>query len=150
IGFVYKQKKSALVDISAHDFRGIQWEGTKIEKGSVFRHLGYPLGVNVSDKDTIEWVMHKVKCKTGLWHASQWPLHARVKIVQAFLQLYIMYYLLLLDWKKCHIKNFECLLKNFLWEKKHSRALVLSPWDFVCQPRTNGGLGIPNLHSQAM
>ncbi|KAH7425776.1 hypothetical protein KP509_11G070100 [Ceratopteris richardii] len=94
--------------------------------------------------------MHKVKCKTGLWHASQWPLHARVKILQAFLQPYIMYYLLLLDLKKCHIKDFECLLKNFLWEKKHSRALVLSSWDFVCQPRTNGGLGILNLHSHTI
>ncbi|KAH7296058.1 hypothetical protein KP509_26G007300 [Ceratopteris richardii] len=94
--------------------------------------------------------MHKVKCKTGLWHASQWPLHARVKIVQAFLQPYIMYYLLLLDWKKCQSKDFECLLKNFLWEKKHSRALVLSSWDFVCQPKANGGLGILNLHSHTI
>ncbi|KAH7281881.1 hypothetical protein KP509_35G000600 [Ceratopteris richardii] len=144
------RKKSALVDISAQDVQGIQWEGTRIEKGTVFTHLGYPLGINVSYKDKIQWVMSKIKCKTGMWHVSQWPLHARVRIVQAFLQPYVMYCLLLLDWKKCHIRGFECLLKNFLWEKKHNRALVLSAWELVCQPRANGGLGILNLHAHTI
>ncbi|KAH7440824.1 hypothetical protein KP509_03G012500 [Ceratopteris richardii] len=139
-GLYINRKKSALVDISAQDFQNIQWEGTKIEKGTVFRHLGYPLGINVSNKDKIEWVMRKVQRKVSMWYSSQWPLHARIRIVQAFLQPYVMYYLLLLDWKTSHIRDFECLLKSFLWNKKHSRAMVLSACDYVCQPRINGGL----------
>ncbi|KAH7352291.1 hypothetical protein KP509_19G038400 [Ceratopteris richardii] len=145
-----KKNVDTLVNISAQDFQDIQWEGTKIEKGTVFRHIGYPLGINVSDKDKIEWVMHKIKRKADMWHASQWPLHARIRIVQDFLQPYVMYYLLLLDWKKYHIRDFECLLKNFLWNKKHNRVLVLSTWDYVYQPRINGGLGILNLHSHTI
>ncbi|KAH7425152.1 hypothetical protein KP509_11G041900 [Ceratopteris richardii] len=58
-----------------------------------------------------------------------------------------MYYLLLLDWKACHIKDFECLLKSFLWNKKHNRAMVLSAWGYVCQPRING---ILNLQSHTL
>ncbi|KAH7287398.1 hypothetical protein KP509_32G054300 [Ceratopteris richardii] len=84
------------------------------------------------------------------WYALQWPLHARIRIVQAFLQPYIMYYLLLLDWKKIHIRIFDSLLKNFLWSKKHNRALVLSAWEYICQPKSACGLGILHLHSHLM
>ncbi|KAH7366062.1 hypothetical protein KP509_18G061600 [Ceratopteris richardii] len=144
------RKKSALVNISAQDFHNIHWEGTKIEKGTVFRHLGYPLDINVSNKDKIEWVMGKVQYKVSMWYASQWPLHARIRIVQAFLQLNVMHYLLLLDWKTCHIRDFECMLKGFLWNKKHNREMVLSAWDYVCQPRINESLGILNLQSHTI
>ncbi|KAH7289297.1 hypothetical protein KP509_31G069300 [Ceratopteris richardii] len=84
------------------------------------------------------------------WCASQWPLHARIKIVQSFLQTYIMYYLLLLHWKKTHLLAFDRLLKTFLWNKKHNHALVLSAWEYVCQPKTTGGLGILHAHSHLM
>ncbi|KAH7430447.1 hypothetical protein KP509_09G099500 [Ceratopteris richardii] len=114
------------------------------------RHLGYPLGVNVSAKDKIEWILRKIKCKMDKWYAPQWPLHARIRIVQAFLQPYIMYYLLLLDWRKSHIRIFDNLLENFLWSKKHNLAFILSAWEYVCQPKSSGGLGILHLHSHLM
>ncbi|KAH7447980.1 hypothetical protein KP509_01G130800 [Ceratopteris richardii] len=95
-------------------------------------------------------VLCRIKNKLKLWHAVQWPLHIRIRIVQSFLQLYIMYYILLLDWKKCHLYAFDCLIKNFLWNKEHNRALVSSSWDFVCQPKSKGGLGIQHLHSHMM
>ncbi|KAH6555895.1 hypothetical protein KP509_1Z219400, partial [Ceratopteris richardii] len=94
--------------------------------------------------------MCKVQRKVNIWHASQWPLHVRIRIVPSFLQPYIMYYLLLLDWKKCHLYAFDCSIKNFLWNKAHNRALVYSSWDFVCQPKSKGGLGILHLHSHMM
>ncbi|KAH7291811.1 hypothetical protein KP509_29G036300 [Ceratopteris richardii] len=139
------KKKSAIVNISASHFQSLEWEGPKIEKATIFRHLGYPLGVNVPAKDKIEWVLCKIK-----WSALQWPLHARIRIVQAFLQPYIMYYLVLLDWKKSHLRIFDSLLKNFLWNKKHNRALVLSAWEYIYQPKYAGGLGILHLHSHLM
>ncbi|KAH7424704.1 hypothetical protein KP509_11G020400 [Ceratopteris richardii] len=61
-----------------------------------------------------------------------------------------MYYTLLLDWKKCHLYAFDCLIKNFLWNKAHNRGLVLSAWDFICQPKSKGGLGILHLQSHMM
>ncbi|KAH7353107.1 hypothetical protein KP509_19G078500 [Ceratopteris richardii] len=143
-------KKSALINISVRQFQSLKWEGPKIEKGIIFRHLGYPLGIDVSIKDKLACVLCRVKCKMDKWIAPQWPLHTRIKIVQAFMQSYIMYYLLLLDWKKNQLSIFDGMLKNFLWNKKHSRALVLSSWEYVCQPRDKGGLGFLNLYSHLM
>ncbi|KAH7277312.1 hypothetical protein KP509_39G044900 [Ceratopteris richardii] len=116
----------------------------------VFKYLGYLLGVNVSTKQKIQWVFHRIKCKLELWHSSQWPLHARIRTVQAFLQPYVMYYLLLLDWKRCHLHAIDCLVKSFLWDKKLNCALVISAWDFVCQPKDKGGLGVLDLCSHTM
>ncbi|KAH7433870.1 hypothetical protein KP509_07G090100 [Ceratopteris richardii] len=141
---------SGLINISARHLHFPSWQGRKIECGIIFRHLGYPLGINVSTKDQIQWVLCKIKSKLNLWHAAQWPLHIRIRIVKSFLEPYIMYYILLLDWKKCHLYAFDCLIKNFLWNKAHNRALVSSSWDFICEPKSKEGLGILHLHSHMM
>ncbi|KAH7307395.1 hypothetical protein KP509_22G057000 [Ceratopteris richardii] len=140
-----KMNSSCIPGISHFD--SLKWDGLKVEKGTIFRHLGYPLGINVSTKNKIDWVLRRIKGKMDMWHAAQWPLHTRIRIVQAFLQPYVMYYLLLLDWRKCHLHTFECLLKKFLWNKVHNQALVLSAWKYVCQPKLKGGLGILQLDS---
>ncbi|KAH7428784.1 hypothetical protein KP509_09G017200 [Ceratopteris richardii] len=77
--------KSTLINISTHHFHFPSWQGRKIERGVLFRHLGYPLGMNVSTKDRIEWVLCRIKSKLNLWHVAQWPLHIRIRIVQSFL-----------------------------------------------------------------
>ncbi|KAH7292761.1 hypothetical protein KP509_29G084000 [Ceratopteris richardii] len=89
--------KSTLINISVRHFYFPSWQGRKIECGSIFRHLGYPLGLNVSTKDQIQWVICRMKSKLNLWNAAHWPLHTRIRIIQSFLQPYIMYYLLLLE-----------------------------------------------------
>ncbi|KAH7431085.1 hypothetical protein KP509_08G029200 [Ceratopteris richardii] len=99
-GLRINMKKSALIDISARHFHSFIWEGPKIEKGTIFRYLGYPFGSNVSTKDKIEWFLNRVRSR----------------------------------------------LKNFLWNKRHNTALVLSAWEFICQPKLRGGLGILHLH----
>ncbi|KAH7422440.1 hypothetical protein KP509_12G008400 [Ceratopteris richardii] len=142
--------KSSLINIFAQHFHFPSWQGHKIECDIIFRHLGYPLGVNVSTKDQIQWVLCRIKSKLNSWHVAQWPLHIIIRIVQSFLQPYVMYYILLLDWKKCHLYAFDSLHKNFLWNKTHNRALVSSYWDFICEPKIKGGLGILQLHSHMM
>ncbi|KAH7302405.1 hypothetical protein KP509_23G070800 [Ceratopteris richardii] len=81
-----KQEIVALIDTSAQHFDSLKWVGPKFGKGTIFRHFGYPLGINVSTKDKIEWVLLRIRCKMDMWHATQWPLHIRIRIVQTFLQ----------------------------------------------------------------
>ncbi|KAH7446564.1 hypothetical protein KP509_01G062200 [Ceratopteris richardii] len=118
-------RKSVLINIYARNFESLPWYGPKVDRGTVFWHLGYPLGINVPIKDKICWVL-------------------------SFMQPYLMYYLLLLDWKKRHLQGFDRLIKDFLSNKKHNRALVLSAWRYVCQPKPRGGLGILHLHAHIM
>ncbi|KAH7444788.1 hypothetical protein KP509_02G091700 [Ceratopteris richardii] len=119
---IINMEKSSRINIFARHFHFPSWQGRKIECGIIFRHLGYPLGVNVSAKDQIQWVLCKIKSKLNSWHASQWPLHIRIRIVQSFLQSYVMYYTLLLDWKKCHLYVFDSLIKNF-YARRHTTVL---------------------------
>ena len=67
--------KSTLIDVSATNFDALQWPGKRVQKGSIFRYLGYPLGVQISNKDAIDWVLKKVTGKIFCWHSSEWPLH---------------------------------------------------------------------------
>lgn len=56
---------------------------------------------------------------------------------------YFMYYLPLLDWKKCHLTVLNTLLATFLWNKHKPKAMVFISWDSLSsQPRDWGGLGI--------
>ncbi|KAH7302411.1 hypothetical protein KP509_23G071000, partial [Ceratopteris richardii] len=142
--------KSVLINISAWHFESLPWYGPKVDTGTVVRHLGYPLGINVPIKDKIRWVLCKVRAKMELWRALQWPLHIRRRIVQTLMQPYLMYYMLLLDWKKCHLQGFDRPIKDFLWNKKHNRACILSTWRYVCRPKPRGGLGILYLHAHIM
>ena len=43
-------EKSTLIDVSAQDFDSLMWPGKRVHKGTVFRYLGYPIGVKVTNK----------------------------------------------------------------------------------------------------
>ncbi|KAH7295389.1 hypothetical protein KP509_27G044400 [Ceratopteris richardii] len=56
-------KKSKIINISAPHFQSLKWDGPKIERGIVFKHLGYPLGIGVTIKDKSDWVLRRIKGK---------------------------------------------------------------------------------------
>lgn len=142
-------QKSALIDISAEDFEHLIWNGKRIPTGHVFRHLGYPIGVDVTNKQLIDWIMIKLKNKINYWKSDEWPLHVRLRIIQSILIPYVMYYLPLLDWKKHHIAGLNSLLNRFYWGGSGAKPIVLISWSKICQPKNIGGLGILNLRSHA-
>ena len=55
--------KSTLIDVSARDFHALLWPGKRINRGTIFRYLGYPLGVDVLNKQLLDWVIDKVRKK---------------------------------------------------------------------------------------
>ncbi|KAH7433492.1 hypothetical protein KP509_07G071800 [Ceratopteris richardii] len=84
-GLRINKEKLVILNIFASLFRSLNWEGPKIEKGNIFRHLGYPLGIQVTVKEKVEWVLRRIKT-----------------------------------------------------------------WEYVCQPKATGGLGILHAHSHLM
>ena len=144
---VLNVSKSTLIDISSADFAALNWHGKRVEKGNIFCYLGYPLGVDVSNKQQIEWVMNRVRKKVDYWKADEWPLHVCLRIVQAILLPYFIYYLPLLDWRASHITKINSLLISFLWGHSNGkRSFPLISWDTVSQPKVAGGLGILDIH----
>lgn len=142
--------KSTLINLSVADFDSLIWNGKRLQTGHIFRHLGYPIGVDVSNKMLIDWVLEKVKKKILYWKSDQWPLHVRLRIVQAILIPYLLYYLPLLDWKESHLKLIIKILMQFLWNKKQTRSMLCISWDMLCQPKEWGGLGILHLQSHLL
>ena len=141
-------EKSTLIDVSACNFDALIWPGKRVHRGTVFRYLGYPLGVDVTNKQLLDWVLDRIRTKILYWHSSEWPLHVRLRITQAILIPYVLYFLPLLDWKKSHIDKVNTLLIRFMWNAKPQKP-VTPPikWDLVSTPKNGGGLGILNLET---
>ena len=82
---VLNLSKSTLINVSAVAFHSLLWPGKRVDRGTLFRYLGYPLGVLTPTKQAIDWVFHKVKDKIAYWHSSKWPLHVCLQIIQAIM-----------------------------------------------------------------
>lgn len=70
------------IDISTDNFDAFIWQGERLPIGHVFKHLGYPIVVNVSNTNLIEWVISRVRSKVNYYKATEWPLHIRLSISQ--------------------------------------------------------------------
>lgn len=137
--------KSTLIDLSAARFDSLIWQGKRLTTGHGFRRLGYPIGVNVSHKMLINWVIERVKGKILYWKSDEWPMHVRLRIIQSIIIPYFLYYLPLLGWRDCHLQILNSLLRQFLWNKTHKKSMVLISWDTICQPHAWGGMGITHV-----
>ena len=55
-------RKSSLISCTKRDLECLGWQGCMV-KGSIFRHLGYSLGMNVTNGQLIEWMPSKLSDK---------------------------------------------------------------------------------------
>ena len=69
-------------------------------RGLIFRHLGYPLGVHVTNAQLLKWIGSKLRDKFMYWKSQSWPFHARLKVVQCIMIPMILYFLPLLPLTK--------------------------------------------------
>ncbi|MCO5601651.1 hypothetical protein L7F22_055774 [Adiantum nelumboides] len=62
-------RKSCLIDVTADNFHRLICMGQTIAKDTVFRHFGYPVGVDVTNKQLTDWVLQRVPAgKVDAWH----------------------------------------------------------------------------------
>ena len=57
-----------------------------MKKGSIFRHLDYSLGMNVTNPQLIEWMSSMLRDKFMYWKSQSWPFHVRLKVVQCIME----------------------------------------------------------------
>ena len=71
-----------------------------ITRGSIYRHLGCPLGVDVANVQLIDWIDDKLKENFMYWKSQLWPFHVPLKVVQCILIPMLLLFLPLLPWSK--------------------------------------------------
>lgn len=72
-------EKSTLINLTASNFESLIWHGKKLSTGYVFRHLGYPVAVNVNNKMLIDWVLEKLNKKINYWKPDQRALTCKIE-----------------------------------------------------------------------
>ena len=104
------------------------WQGSVVKKGSIFRHLGYPLGMNVTNGQLIEWVSSKLRDNFMYWKSQSWSFYVRLKVVQCIMEPMILYYLPLLPWTKKALHSILQPLRYLLWKKRDKlRGIIKQP-----------------------
>ena len=121
-----------------------------MKKGSIFRHLGYPLGMNVTNGQLIEWMSSKLRDKFMYWKSQSWQFHVRLKVVQCIMEPMILYYLPLLPWTKKALHSILQPLRYLLWKKRDKMGITWVAWNHLATPKRLGGTGILNLSKHMM
>ena len=85
-----------------------------VEKGNAFCHLGAPLGVNVSNKQKVGWVLENIEKKMKIWEYTLLPFHSVMKVVNTIMILYVSFFLTILKISKCNWEEFLKLIKTLL------------------------------------
>lgn len=123
--------------LTSQQWHALLWPDQIITSQEIVRHLGYPLGWNISSRDATDWVLQKFKKKISYWKLPTWPLHVRMRIVQSILIAYLEFFL--------PIDDFMALLMHALWQTCSSKkGLYLLKAAKTCSPKTHGGLNIPS------
>lgn len=65
--------RSTLINLFGENFESLVWNDKRLEKGHIFRYLGYPLGIEVTNKMLISWVRNRVRKKVDDWKCDECP-----------------------------------------------------------------------------
>lgn len=118
----------------------------RIERGTIFRLLGIPMGFNVSLKDRWMWIFSKFKAKLGKWRGLQANLAGRKMVLNHCIYLLLIFYFAC---SKPPLGIFKMIIrecKAFLWGGDLDKTkLSLVKWDTCIRPKEEGGLGIINM-----
>ena len=87
-------------------------------KHKVFRQLGAPLRMDISNKQIFEWIWMKVQKKLKRWEFVLVSFHNRAKIINSYIILLVSFDYPLLKMAKVHWKEFLKSIKRFLWQKQ--------------------------------
>ena len=74
--------RSCLISFTESNFECLQRKESVSTWGSIYWHLGYPLGVDVVNVQLIYWIGNDLKGRFMYWKSQLWSFHIDFKVVQ--------------------------------------------------------------------
>ncbi|KAH1046922.1 hypothetical protein J1N35_037706 [Gossypium stocksii] len=109
-------------------------------------YLSVPLFHAKVTNNTLHFVVDKVRSKLSSWDARQLSLAGRIMLAQPVLLSILSYFMQSMMIPKGLCDEIEGMVRQFIWgASSGNRKIALVSWDSLCQPKSNGGLGLRSL-----
>lgn len=126
---------------------GFQW----LPKGQVLRHLGFPIGMDITTFDRANWTLNKAEKKFQYWRKRMLSFGGRLTVAKHILSPTIMYPLSLSLFSKASHLRFDKMLRKFIWsEETGVRRFHTASWRLLTSPKEEGGAGLPEMRLMAV
>ncbi|KAL3701097.1 hypothetical protein R1sor_019119 [Riccia sorocarpa] len=145
-------QKSLVVPIGFEEPPGwLLRSGCKIPtEGEVWTYLGCPLGVNLTEEQTLQKVLDKITKRLNHWSGKLLSWESRVVLAKHVLQAIPSYVLMVLGLSKDGCQELTKACRKFIWgvnrEGVEKKALIA--WSKVCRRKEDGGLGLVKFELQ--
>ena len=102
--------KSMLIRCTESDLVDVGWCGQILDEGNMYRHLDFPIDVDISPSQSLNWISDTILDKYMYWMSQAWSFGTHLKVVQAIMVPMISYFLPLLPWTKKSLDHLACSL----------------------------------------
>lgn len=123
------------------DEMGIKW----ISKGTVTRHLGFPIGVSIMASDRNAWLADKIEGKIRYWTGRQLSMGGKLAVLNCILTPTILYQLAVCKPSNAWFRTIDRLLRNFVWDAEVHKRVHWVKWERLQAHKYQGGMGMINL-----
>ena len=124
-----------MIRCTEQDLVNLGWSGRILDKGKICRHLGYPIGVDISPNQSLTWISRTISDKFIYWKSQGWPFATRLKVVQPIMIPMISYFLPLLPWTKKSLDHLARALRYTLWKKESNIGINWVSWLHIFTPK---------------
>ena len=125
---------------------GLKW----LEKGEVTRYLGYPFGIDISQKDKDAKMMQQIRKHLIRWSANKLSLAGRIMVANQVVLSSVWYLASCMDFSGKSLKLARAAVRNYMWSGKlDARARARVKWIAAVLPIVRGGVKILDPEWQA-
>jgi len=144
LGLKVNFHKSSLIGVNVQkDFMEAACNFLHCREGAIpFKYLGLPVGANSRKLSTWEPMLDQLKKRLNSWENKYVSLGGRI-VLNSVLNAIPIFYLSFLKIPTKVLKMVTRIQREFLWGGvRGGRKVCWVKWRKVCQPRSNGGLGV--------
>jgi hypothetical protein len=114
-----------------------------------FRYLGLPMHTRKLCNKDWQSIENRIENKLSGWKGKLLSVGGRLVLIKSVLSSLPMFMLSFFELPKGVLEKIDCFRSRFYWQSDHhKRKYRLAKWKIMCQPKTQGGLGIHNLDLQ--